>query len=183
MHEVSLGYTIKDYLSGQDLEATTYEDLRQAIVRMLVERKGYPANKLYSKVGIEFEIDNQRFLRKIDLVAYSDTGSPLLILLFCPGEVETYIRECLAAARLHPGQPAQLAVVTDTQNALILCVADGKTMDQVDYQAIPTWEMLESISAQCPAYTLTEKKKVIEERILYAYSELSCYCSGSICPL
>ena len=40
MHEVSLGQSIQDYLTGENLDMTTYEDLRQGLARLLVEEKG-----------------------------------------------------------------------------------------------------------------------------------------------
>ena len=41
MHEVSLGGVIADYLTGEQLERTTYEDLRQALAKFLVEERGF----------------------------------------------------------------------------------------------------------------------------------------------
>ncbi|MGM0423330.1 MAG: type I restriction enzyme HsdR N-terminal domain-containing protein [Thermodesulfobacteriota bacterium] len=181
MHEISLGYSIQDYLSGKEIQATTYEDLRQAIAKMLVERKGYPKQRLSPKVEICFQIQGQSYQREVDLTVYDQQGRPLLILIFCAGEVETYIRECLAAARLHPHGPARLAVVTDTNQALILRVADGELLRQTDYQAIPSWEELQKEAASAGEYVLDEKKRRVEERIFYAFSELSCSCRQ--CPV
>ena len=126
MHEVSLGYTIADYLSGESIEATTYEDLRQAIARMLVERKGYPAKRLRSKVPVTFPVGEGSYTRAVDLVAYDESGRPLVLVLFCAGEVETYIREAVAAARLMEEGAPPLAVVTDTQSAALISVGDGE---------------------------------------------------------
>ncbi|MFP4630512.1 MAG: type I restriction enzyme HsdR N-terminal domain-containing protein [Desulfohalobiaceae bacterium] len=181
MHEISLGYSIQDYLSGEDVQATTYEDLRQAIAQMLVERKGYPKDRLKPKVRISFEVQSQSYQREVDLTVYSQEGTPLLILMFCAGEVETYIRECLAAARLHPHAPARLAVVTDTSQALLLRVSDGQLLRQTDYQAIPSWEELQQEAEQAGEYVLDEKKRAVEERIFYAFSEISCSCRQ--CPV
>jgi hypothetical protein len=181
MHEVSLGYTIQDYLSGQEIEATTYEDLRQAIVQMVVERKGYPKEHIQSKIQIRFNVEGKIFSRSVDLVIYSPSGEPLLIVLFCAGEVETFIRETVAAARLLPDTPAKLALVTDTNQALLLRVADAEVLEKNPYQAIPDWTRLQEISEQVPSYELTEKKRQAEERILYAFSELSCSCRDTVC--
>ncbi len=180
MHEISLGYSIQDYLSGEDIQATTYEDLRQAMARMLVERKGYPRQNLQPKASICFEIQGRVYRREVDISVYDQQGRVLLILMFCAGEVETYIRECLAAARLHPHGPARLALVTDTKQALILRVADAKLLRQTDYQAIPSWEQLQQEAAKAEQYVLTQEKKQVEERIFYAFSELGCSCRQ--CP-
>jgi hypothetical protein len=181
MHEISLGYTIQDYLSGQDIQATTYEDLRQAIARMLVERKGYPQERLKPRVTISFQIQGQSYQRGLDLTVYDQEGQPLLLVMFCAGEVETFTRECLAAARLHPHGPARLAAVTDTNQALLLRVFDGELLRKTDYQAFPSWEELQKEAASAKEYVLDEKKKGVEERIFYAFSELSCSCRQ--CPV
>src|SRR6056297_3196535 len=159
MHEISLGYTIQDYLSGQDIEATTYEDLRQAIVQMIIERKGYPKENIRSKIKIEFDIEGKGFSRSVDLVVYNHFQEPWLIVLFCAGEVETFIRETVAAARLLPDKPAKLALITDTNQALLIQVADAKILEKNPYHALPDWTRLQEIAGQSPEYELNEKKR------------------------
>ncbi len=183
MHEISLGYTIKDYLSGQDIEATTYEDLRQAITQMVIERKAYPKDNIQSKVKIEFDIEGRRFSRSVDLVVYGPTEEPLLVVLFCAGEVETFVRETVAAARLLPDKPAKLALITDTNQALLIRVFDAEVLEKNPYQAIPDWSRLKEIAGQVDQYELTDRKRQMEERILYAFSELSCSCRDTSCFL
>ena len=114
MHEVKLGFKIKDYLSGKEIDATTYEDLRQNIVQMMVEEKGYPKENIRAKVLIAFEINGKKFSRTIDFAIYFKEF-PILIVMFCAGEIETYVRESLALARLIENGPASFALVTDTQ--------------------------------------------------------------------
>ena len=57
MHEESLGNVIRDYLTGEELVETSYEEFRQALARMLVEEKGYPKDRLTPKVGVCFPVD------------------------------------------------------------------------------------------------------------------------------
>jgi hypothetical protein len=181
MHEASLGYSIQDYISGKDVEATTYEDLRQAIAKMLVEQKGYPKDRMHTKLPISFAIDGQTFSRSVDLVVYDDEDEPLMVVFFCAGEVETYVRECIAAARLLDPRPAKLAVATDTKQAVLLRVQDGERLDMRDYQALPEWRALLEMGRELQAYQPSEAKRKVEERLLYAFSELSCGC-GPECP-
>ncbi len=181
MHEISLGYTIKDYLTGEDIEATTYEDLRQAIVKMLVERKGYPKDKLKTKVEIKLDIDGKTYVRKVDIVAYDSNNKPLVIIIFCAGEVETYTSECISAGRLLPEGPAKLGVVTDTKRAILVRIADKEILQQKDYYAIPDWETLLKLCEETPTFEITPKKRKLEERKLYAFSELSCVCRDDTC--
>jgi hypothetical protein len=183
MHEISLGYSIQDYLSGDQVEATTFEDIRQAMAAMLVERKGYPRDNLAAKVPVEFSIDGRPYRKQVDLVAFNQAGEPLLLLIFCAGEVETFIRQVLAAARLLPQGPARLAVVTDTTAALLLRVADGEVLEKSAYQAIPDWTRLQELCSQLSPIQISDKQRACEERIFYAFSELSCSCSDDSCDI
>ncbi|MCF8031196.1 MAG: type I restriction enzyme HsdR N-terminal domain-containing protein [Desulfohalobiaceae bacterium] len=180
MHEVSLGYTIADYLSGGSVEATTYEDLRQAIARMLVERKGYPLHRLRSKVQVTFPVGEGTYTRTVDLVAYDAEGRPLVLILFCAGEVETYVREAVAAARLMEEGAPPLAVVTDTKSAVLVSVGDKRHLEHRDYQALPDWDRLHDLAGQVSGYELNDKRRIVEGRLLYALSELTT-CCGDDC--
>lgn len=182
MHEVSLGQTIQDYLTNEDVSVTTYEDLRQSLARMLVEEKGYPKDKLKPKVPISFEVDGKPFTRRIDLVAYDHGGAPLLALVFCSGTPETYTREAAYAGRLLPDGPAPLAVVTDTKDARLLRTEDGKQLAQ-GFPSIPTWKELQTLAAEHPAPTLDPERVLKEQRVFYMYSGFLEGCCGKTCSV
>lgn len=181
MHDVSIGKTIEDYLTGEELDATTYEDLRQALARILVEEKGYPRERLEPRVKVDAPIDDKTYTRIVDLAVRDDDQGWLLILLFCPGVVATYTREALAAARLMPGAPARLVAVTDTKDALLLSVADGRQIAE-GFGSLPTWERLKDLAGKHPPLAVDPERREREARILYAYSEsLYACCGGAAC--
>ncbi len=183
MHDVSLGTTIKDYLTGEELEATTYEDLRQALARILVEEKGYPKERLTPRVKVNAIIDGKTYTRIVDLAVRDENGEVMLALLFCPGVVTTYTREALAAARLMPDGPASLIAVTDTKDALLLSVADGEQCAD-GFASLPTWEHLHTLVQKHPRREIDEVWRERESRILYAYSEsLYACCGGAACAI
>ncbi|WP_045221409.1 type I restriction enzyme HsdR N-terminal domain-containing protein [Desulfonatronum thioautotrophicum] len=181
MHEVSLGQTINDYLTGESLEMTTYEDLRQALARLLVEEKGYPHRNLYPKVPITYDIDGKPFSRCVDLLARNDQGTPLLALLFCSGTPETYTREAVYAGRLLPEGPAPLVVVTDSKDARLLRTLDGKEL-ATGFTSIPSWEELQHLIQDHPTPTLDPNRLVREQRVFYMYSGFLEGCCGKTCP-
>lgn len=183
MHEISLGYTVHDYVSGEQVEATTYEDIRQDIARFLVEDKGVPRENMRTKVQVLVSIDGKPYVQVVDLVIERGREEPIAVLKFCAGQVETYARQVLAAARLLPQGPARLAMVTDTRKALVLQVAGGSLLRECPYEQLPGWEELQDMMATISDYTLTEDKKAKEGRLLYALSELSCSCSQESCSL
>lgn len=221
MHEVSLGRTIRDYLTGEQVEQTTYEDLRQALARILVEEKGYPASSVRAKVGVHFPVtgsagsaspassvgsvgsvdsagvagdvrDNrddgeetgaEEYCRTVDLAVYDADGRPMLILLFCPGQVNTYRRESLAAARLFPGGPVPLVLITDTKDAMLVGVQKDEVLGE-GMHGIPVWSWLERLVQEHPVLPLSQERVGAERRILHTYSEfIKTCCDESLCML
>jgi hypothetical protein len=181
MHETSLDRTIRDYLTGEEMEETTYEEFRQALARILVEEKGYPRANLEAKVSIDFFVDGKDYCRIADLVAY-DGGRPIFVLFFCAGQPGTFDREVVAAARLIDDGPAPLAMATDTKDAVLMETARGRVLDQ-GFGALPDWERLKALVEEHPAQEFGEEKLERERRILYTYTEfLVGACCGTVCP-
>lgn len=173
MHEVSLGGMLTDYLSGESIEETTYEEFRQALAKFLVEEKGYPKQSLKAKVPLVFQIDGEDTGRHIDLVAYDEAGRPLLLVIFCAGDVGSFERETVSCARLFPGGPVPVAIASDSIGASILDTATGDCT-ATGVRAIPTWDEVRAIDAAIEAATgrvpLSEERRRKEERILHAYN-------------
>ncbi len=184
MHDISLGHVINDYLTGEAVEATTYEDLRQALARVLVEEKGYPRESLTPRVPVRARVEGRHYTRVVDLLARDAEGAPLLMALFAPGEVTTYEREALAAARLLEPTPAPLVVVTDSKEATLLAVGGGACGERLarGANALPAWAHAVDLAASHPPPVLDERRRILESRILFAYSE-SLYdcCGGAAC--
>jgi hypothetical protein len=175
MHEVSLGGMLTDYLTGESIDETTYEEFRQALAKFLVEEKGFPKASLKAKVPLVFQIDGQDTGRHIDLVAYdlSDTsgesGRPLMLVIFCAGDVGSFERETVSCARLFPGGPVPVAIATDSIGASILDSATGECT-ATGVRAIPTWEQVRARDAATPRIPLPQERRSKEERILHAYN-------------
>lgn len=175
MHEVSLGGMLTDYLSGQPIEETTYEEFRQALARFLVEDKGFPRQSLKAKVPLIFQIDGADTGRVIDLVAYDENGRPLMLVIFCAGDVGSFERETVSCARLFPGGPVPVAIATDSIGASVLDTATGDPLSHAaggatGVRAIPAWDELRALDAMFTRVPLPEERRRKEERILHAYN-------------
>ncbi|HCG03646.1 MAG TPA: type I restriction endonuclease subunit R [Desulfovibrio sp.] len=209
MHEVSLGATLRDYLTGQDVDHTTYEDLRQALARLLVEELGHPRELVEPRVRVRFDAppagdaasspfslsspeasqpsestaDADEGCRVVDLTLRDDDGAPLCLVLFCPGAPGTYARESVAAARLFPGGPAPLVAVTDTRDALLVAAVDGAVLGE-GMRALPKRDDLRRLAAEHPCPPLTPERLAGERRILGAYTAFLKRCCGEdVCLL
>jgi hypothetical protein len=169
MHEVSLGGMLTDYLTGQTVDETTYEEFRQALARFLVEEKGYPKDGLKAKVPLLFAIDGEETGRHIDLVAYDAAGRPVALVIFCAGDVGSFERETVSCARLFPGGPVPVAIASDSIGASILDTKSGECV-ATGVRRIPTWQEALAIDAATERIPLSEERRRKEERILHAYN-------------
>jgi len=182
VHEVFFERVITDYLTGESIPDSTYEDLRQGLARMLVEEKGYPRQALRPKYPVHAVVDGQKEAFPVDIAAFGPEGQPLLALFFCPGEVGSFVRESVAAGRVHQPQPFPLVAVTDSKRILIVAAQDAHIVGEGWY-AVPTWSQLAPLAAVHPCPPLPPERLDKERRILAAYAVLGGACCGGVCLL
>jgi hypothetical protein len=180
MHEVSLNRVITDYLTGLEIMDTTYEDLRQALAKLLVEDRKYPRELIRSKYELVFTVNGEPHTVAIDLAVFNERMEPLLALFFCPGEVGTFVRESLAAARIHQPAPFPLVMVTDSMELHLVEARSGELLGQ-GFNAVPRWDAVHDLAAAhpCPLPGVDRLDK--ERRILAAYDGLGGPCCGAEC--
>ena len=182
MHEVSLGGTLCDYLTGEQRERTTYEDLRQALARFLVEERNYPKERLQPRKPVYYKVDGQELSREADIAVLAPDAGILLILIFCPGQVHTFTREVTAMARLVLPHPCPLALVTDMREAELFSVRNG-TILETGLAALPAYDYLLILASENFQAPLTLEQREKESRILHMYTGLLKTCCGEICRL
>lgn len=182
MHEVFFERVITDYLTGATIQDSTYEDLRQGLARMLVEEKGYPRERLRPKYAVTAAIDGREERFPIDIAAFAEDGTPLVALFFCPGEVGTFVRESVAAARVHQPVPFPLVLVTDSKRILLVAARDARILGEGWY-AVPRWEEVPALVQAHPCPPLPPERLAKERRILAAYAALGGACCGGACLL
>lgn len=182
MHEVSLGGLIADYLTGESRECTTYEDLRQALARYLVEEKGYAPSLLVPRYAVAYEAGEDSFEREADIAAFCSDKRLGLLLVFCPGQINTYVREVTAMARLALPHPAPLAVVTDMREALLFAVNDGGALAR-GLRSLPGPEELDALAPVHCVRPLDAVRREREGRILHTYTGLLKTCCNAVCSV
>jgi len=168
MHETSLGGTLRDYLTGEDVDETTFEEFRQALVKLLVEEKGYPKDRIRSKVKLAYSVDGEEYERPLDYVVYDDADKPIFVVIFCSGEVGSYERETVCAGRLIQGGPVAYAMVTDTMHAALMDVMTGDVVAH-GMEAVPDWERLLKMVEESDVRPLTVEQRERQTRVFHAY--------------
>lgn len=180
MHEVSIGGTIRDYLTGEEIEETTYEEFRQALAKLLVEELGYPKDQLSAKVALKYDIDGESHSRAMDLVVRDEAGKAVLLVVFCSGIVGSFEREVAVGARIFQEGPVPLAVVTDTMDASLLN-SRGQVL-ATSMQAVPRYDDLLALAARHAPDPVSEEDRAKLTRIFHAYCGfLVDSCCGSEC--
>lgn len=183
MHETSLGGTLRDYLSGEEIDETTFEEFRQALARLLVEEKGYPRERIRAKVKLTYCIDGEEFERPLDFVVYDDKGAPIFVIIFCAGNVGSFERETVCAARLVEGGPVPYALVTDTMNASLMDVRTGEVA-ATGMNAVPSWDALLEMVRKAEVAPLTGEQRERQTRVFHTYCGfLFGTCCSESCSL
>lgn len=177
MHETSLGGTLRDYLTGEEIDETTFEEFRQVLARFMVEEKGYPKDRLKAKVPLAYCVDGEEHERPLDLVLFDDSGKPLFVVIFCAGEVGTFERETVCAARLIDGGPVPYALVSDSMDASLLDVRTGEVLAR-SMSALPEYARLLEMIAEAEVTPLTDEQKEKQTRVFHAYCG---FIYGSCC--
>ena len=119
--------TLKDYLTGNLIPDVGAESHRQAVLRFLVEEKGYDRKALWVDAPLKLRIGGQPYMAKIDLIVKAGPPlRPVMAFKCCAGSLGSREREILAAARIFDSTPIPLAVVSDGRDAVILDTTTGK---------------------------------------------------------
>lgn len=183
MHETSLGGTLRDYLSGEEIDETTFEEFRQALARLLVEEKGYPRERIRAKVRLTYCINGEEFERPLDFVVYDDKDTPIFVIIFCAGNVGSFERETVCAARLVEGGPVPYALVTDTMNASLMNVRTGEVA-ATGMNAVPNWDTLLEMVHKAEIEPLTGEQRERQTRVFHTYCGfLFGTCCSESCSL
>lgn len=168
MHETSLGGTLRDYITGEEIEETTFEEFRQALARLLVEEKGYPKEQLKAKVPLSYCVDGEDYERPLDIVVYDTAGRPIFVVIFCAGQVGSFERETVCAGRLIEGGPVAYAMVTDTMDASLLDVRTGDVVAR-SMNAVPEYGKLLEMVEEAEIKPLTDEQREKQTRVFHTY--------------
>lgn len=181
LHHIVYG-TCTDFVTGETLTDTDDERIRQRIVRLLVEERGFAKGELEMRRRIETLFAHQFVTSKIDIVVQYN-GKSFMIIRYAPGSLVTRERSAIAAARvLNEDYQIPLAVVTNGVDAELLDCLTGKVLGS-GMGAIPSRDDAARMFDQLRFLPLPEPvKREKELRILNAYDVEVC-CAGGPCAL
>ena len=119
--------TLTDYLTGATIPDVGAESHRQALLRFLVEEKGYARNALRLDVPMRLVIAGAPYQARIDVIVQAgDPLKPFMAVKCCAGSLGSREREIVAATRIFGEMPIPWAAVSDGRDAIVLDTSTGK---------------------------------------------------------
>ena len=162
---------LTDYLTGNIIPDVGAESHRQAVLRLLVEEKGYARNALWVDAPIHTRIAGSPYHAKIDLIVKA--GEPLVPFMAfkcCAGSLGSREREIVAAARIFDATMIPLSVVSDGRDAIVLSTATGKPLSY-GLAALPSpTEAAQQLARQAPG-SYPENRLEREKLIFRTYDQ------------
>ena len=174
--------TLIDYLSGREIPFSNRDNIRQKLVRTLVEEKGYQKGDIYLDREIRFEMEGRPVCSLVDLSLGFD-GKTLMVFKCAAGSVVSRERQVIATARLLEDYIVPYAVVTNGVNIELLDALTEKVIGD-GIASVPTRLELSERSKDLTLKAANKKKLIYEQSILYTYDSISCtlYCKSQPYP-
>ncbi|MBI9082083.1 MAG: type I restriction enzyme HsdR N-terminal domain-containing protein [Desulfobacterales bacterium] len=163
--------TLIDYLTGKEIADIGAEANRQAVLRFLVEEKGYAREDIETNVPIAFEVKGEPCRSRADVVV-SAGGRRLIAIKCAAGSLGSREREAISAARLVDTCRLPLAVASDGQTAVVLDTRTGKKISK-GIDSIPSKAELASRFADASLEPLPENKLERERLVFRTYDSMN----------
>ena len=173
---------VSDYITGDVIADTHDERYRQKIAYLLVDSLGYDKNDIEKSESHLIVADEKQAKLKLDFLIKSDEKVSMIIR-YAPGSLVSR-RQCgIGWSRVIMPYQIPVVVITNGKDAEIL---DGMTGQVVSngIANIPDKQKLEKIQKAFGFAVISDKKREMAERIVYAFEvDGSCGCDSDICRL
>ena len=172
--------TLVDYLSGREIPFSNRDNIRQKLLKTLVEERGYRKEDISLDREIRFEIEGREVYSPVD-ISIGLGGKTLMVVKCASGSVVSRERQIIAAARLLEEYVIPFAVVTNGVNIELLDTISEKVIGD-GMQFIPSRQELLENSGNLTLKSSKKKRLVYEQRILHTYDEIRCKIASSNGP-
>ena len=168
--------TLIDYLSGKEMPFSNRENIRQKLVKALVEEKGYQNGDISLDREIRFDLDGREECSLVDLTL-SVGGRTLMVFKCAAGSVVSRERQIIATARLLEDYIIPYAVVTNGVNTELLDTVTEKVIGD-GMASVPTRLELFEKSKDLTLKPTNKRKLIYEQNVLYTYDSIGCTLYG-----
>ena len=180
-HHLVMG-KLEDFITGETLDDTHDERIRQKIAKRLVEVNGFEKKEIAPRHGLMVQAGDKKAIIRVDfMITLSERMC--MIVKYGPGSVVTRVRPSLAVSRLVTGYQVPVIVVTNGEDAEIVNGSKGTILGR-GLEAIPSRSALMKRFHEYSFEPISAGKVEIESRIAYAFEvDDSCPCDDSICKM
>jgi hypothetical protein len=168
--------TLHDYLTGVVIPFSNRDNIKQKILRFLVEDKGFLKEDVVVDREITFTMEGAQISSVVD-ISIRLNGLTLMVWKCASGSLVSRERQIIASARLLEQYVVPFAAVTNGQDVELLDASTEKVIGS-GFGSIPSKQELLGIGEGLTPRIPNGKKIVYEQRILYAYDALSCPVSS-----
>lgn len=169
---------LTDYLSGAEIPFTNRDNIRQKILRFLVEERGYLKSDMEPDREIRFEADGENFLSPVD-IGIAIGGRTLMVWKCASGSLVSRERQIVATARLLEDYVVPLSVVTNGRDLEVLDPCSEKIIG-CGFNAVPSRRDLLKYVEGLQMRKMKSAKIIYEQRILSTYDSIACPSSCSV---
>lgn len=163
--------TLLDYLTGKTIPDVGAESHRQAVLRFLVEEKGYARTALWVDAPIHTRIAGNPYHARIDLIVKAgDPSIPCMAFKCCAGSLGSREREIVAAARIFDTTLIPLSIVSDGRDATVIDTATGKPISH-GLASLPSPQEADQLLAVKPPGPYPNDRLEREKRIFRTYDQ------------
>jgi hypothetical protein len=154
-------------------ETVKEEVIRDKIVTLLLNDKGYLLEDLELDVPFEFQTGSDIFQVKAPILVRLE-GRSVLLIKCGAGSILARERAALSLARLIKGVQIPWTIVTNSEDATLLDTVTGETLD-CGLGAVPAKEKLLDELKKMTFIPLPEKRAKMERQILSAFEALGLH--------
>jgi hypothetical protein len=164
--------SLTDYLTGDEIPFSNRDNIRQKILRFLLEERGYLKSDIEVDREILFEADGGKFRSLVD-IAIVIGGITLMVWKCASGSLVSRERQIIAAARLLEDHVVPFSAVTNGQDIEVLDSCSEK-ITGCGFTAVPFRVDLLKDAEDLPRRKMKNGKIIYEQRILSTYDSIAC---------
>ena len=180
-HHLILG-TLEDHITGETLDDTLDERLRQDLARLLIDKKGFDKTQIEPRRQVILTACGKQASIHLDFIVWID-GRVCMIVKYGPGSLVTRHRPALGLSRLIEPYQIPLVVVTNGRDADILDGQSGKRLAS-GLGGIPSHSDILNKLQSFGFKPISRERAEGESRIVFAYEiDNACPCDDTICRI
>ncbi len=172
--------TLTDCLTGKEIPFSNRDNIRQKMLRFLLEEKGFLKEDIHLDRQIRYEIDGTEMVSLVD-ISIELCGRTMMVWKCASGSVVSRERQIIASSRLLEDYLVPLAVVTNGRDLELLDTATERLKGE-GFDCLPDRKELARVAEGFLPRPTKKDKLANEQRVLYTYDAIACPSNRCVIP-